>query len=178
MTRPKKQEQLCLPELEPAIATTQEGLPALAPTEHASTVRNTPASPADKQTPRIATGNARRKSPAPTVATASKRSLTPPHRSPEVSYNRQEDSLRIQFLTTPVIEDRTSGKLSTGYTVDGHLAEIRIFDLSHQVLPKQAPLYASEDKMTEIMASVREELLFLKAGLCIVLAGVLWLLVR
>lgn len=171
MTRTRKQQQLSLPELEPALATEQTLVPPGPETP-----------PEPRPSPKLIrlhdSAPPRRKakaaSPRPAVSNTSPPQATAISPLPQLAYNRQDNSLRIQILGEPILEDRRAHHLSAGYTADGRLAEIRILDLP------QAPASPSPDvaQLGATLNSLKEELLFLKTGLGIVLACVLWLVLR
>lgn len=196
----KSQEQLDLPELEPAFALEIQSPTAPAPdavppdavrTPRGKTVRRKearrPPPPAqDSQAPANATPKPRRKTGAtvrPATAPAELMPLPPAAPPlPQLSYNRHEDCLRIAILPETIVEDRSERGFAAGYTVDGRLAEIRLFN------PGQHPAFANlranaaplpvDTRAAAMLAAIREELLFLKAGLGLVLAGLIWLLLK
>ncbi len=193
-TTKKKQEQLALPELEPAFALEIQGEQPVTdsdksqpPAAHATNAgkprrsSRTRREPTRKASPRTHAAKKTRSTAATVLPLPEMPAITLlnlPAFQPQLNYNRQEDSLCITLLAEPVREDRSSSQLSAGYTADGRLAEIRIYDLARQVLPAQIAAPADSNEGAELLTSIRDELLFLKAGLALVLAGVLWLLLK
>lgn len=192
----KKQEQLTLPELEPAFVLEIQGEQPVVGDNHGSAdakvekldkPRHSPRNQRNAM-PRGRREKAQRSAetivapPVPEIPAITLLQL--PSAQPQLTYSRQEDSLRITILAEPVLEDRSSPQLSAGYTADGRLAEIRLFNVARQILPAQATTDATADPMSasgetaELLSVIRDELLFLKAGLALVLAGVLWLLLK
>lgn len=196
----KSQEQLDLPELEPAFALEIQSpnapAPDAVPPDAARAPRGKaarrkeprrPPNPAqDPQAPANATPETRRKtrSTVRPVPPAAELMPLPPAAPPfpQLSYNRHEDCLRIAILPETIVEDRSERGFAAGYTVDGRLAEIRLFN------PAQHPAFAKlranavplpvDTRAATMLAAIREELLFLKAGLGLVLAGLIWLLLK
>ncbi len=196
----KSQEQLDLPELEPAFALEVQSPTAAAPDAvppdaaqpprgkavRRKEARRPPAPAQDSHTSANATPKPRRKAGttmlpvAPAAESIPLPPTTPPW--PQLSYNRHEDCLRIAILPETIVEDRSERGFAAGYTVDGRLAEIRLFN------PGQHPAFANlrahaaplpvDTRAAAILAAIREELLFLKAGLGLVLAGLIWLLLK
>lgn len=194
----KSQEQLDLPELEPAFALEFQSpaAPDAAPPDAARAPRGKaarrkeprrpPKPPEDPLAPAATTPEARRKTRStvrPVPPTAELMPLPPAAPPfPQLSYNRHEDCLRIAILPETIVEDRSEHGFAAGYTVDGRLAEIRLFN------PAQHPAFAKlranaaplpvDTRAATMLAAIREELLFLKAGLGLVLAGLIWLLLK
>lgn len=190
MSRTKKQEQLFLPDLEPVIEVTPQAPLAssdLAPSAPLTLVAGSTQAPAPALRPskanqpgksrprRKAVASPKEAAETPSAGIGGAQPTTP---TPQLSYNRQEDSLHIQLLAAPVLEDRSSDQLSAGYTAEGQLAELHLFKLSRHIRPLPAPVHQDQQQLLVVLANLREELLFLKAGLALVLACVLWLLLR
>ena len=82
--------------------------------------------------------------------------------------------LHIHLLGEPVVEWRSTERLCAGYTADGSLADLQIPDLARH-LPAHPP---GDPALRARIDALQDELLFLKTGLALVLAGVIWLLLR
>lgn len=184
MTRNKKQEQLSLPDVEPAFVLEMQDLEVL---------RNDAARPqaVSSESPRT---SARQKAAAPEKParkpTARRKVLRTQSASmesvgsrldpvaPQLIYQPPEDRLRIVLSSESVKEERRNGDLVAGYAADGSLVEIRLDrpgQFSAHTFPQPE---VTSPLLPELLTSLRDELLFLKTGLALVLAAVLWLLLR
>lgn len=218
-TNSKEQEQLSLPDFEPAFTlepSSPDPLPdrptAASSRRKKRTTARTADSSAEASQPTVVSDDTRAKKtgsprspsrrkprPPPTAkeseqaipAVEAPRLPASPHSAshhgphlPLLSYNRHEDCIRLEILPEPILEDRGNSALSAGYTADGRLAEIRLFNLAQhpaliqyrQAPPATPPVIDLESQ--QILAGIREELQFLRVGLGLTLAGVIWLLVR
>lgn len=152
-------------------APSPEAVPGAAPT--ARKTRKPP--PAKKARPRARPGVPAAAAPAPGK----------PVFVPTVSYERLADTLRIELLDEPVSDERRTEKLKAGYTADGRLAGLLIFDVAKHAeppapalaLPAQ-PAGAPDPLWAAKLDKLHEELRVLKTGLALALGGLAIALLR
>lgn len=194
MTRKKNQEQLALPEIEPAFSLEIQALPEAASTSQAvpaptqRTRSKRPPSNKEKATANHRPARKHRKNllevdadagdaegQAITEVTPARSYHRPTAPGPgQIQLRAEGRLLHIHLLSEPVVEWRSTERLCAGYTADGHLADLQIPDLARH-LPAN-PL--GDPALRARIDALQDELLFLKTGLALVLAGVIWLLLR
>lgn len=104
---------------------------------------------------------------------------------PTVSYERQADMLRIELLDEPVSDERRSEKLNAGYTADGRLAGLQIFDVARHAAPSPPmpapparPASAPDPLLAAKLDKLHEELRILKTSLVLALGGLAIVLLK
>lgn len=195
MTRKKTQEQLALPEIEPAFSLEIQATPeaaisnqGIAPQAQRTRSKRPAASKNETTEPRRSTTSRRKRqsdgeTPPPAVANVAVDEASLPARSynrpavpgpAQIQLRAEGRLLHIHLLGEPVVEWRSTERLCAGYTADGSLADLQIPDLARH-LPAHPP---GDPALRARIDALQDELLFLKTGLALVLAGVIWLLLR
>lgn len=100
---------------------------------------------------------------------------------PTVSYERQADTLHIELLDEPVSDECRSEKLNAGYTADGRLAGLQIFDVARHAAPPAPharPLSTPDPLLAARLDKLHEELRILKTSLVLALGGLAIVLLK